>query len=325
MAYVILPTTAEHVIGATDAVLLKNTIGCDSQFISSFLDVPIVVSDNALKMAEQIGLIKFDCSSNLYYPNSPFATYLVTSNDKQKATVIRLLIEQYEPYKIFKERLWVTGLVDVASEQVKTYFHLTSHRDEIKNTIISLGTFTHSLISEGAGLYRVAEIDNGQVDFLLKFDEIVSQREKAEIIVRKMFNQNALSFMDNVETLEPIITAYQKLCTSKTDSRSPILYAGNAFESFLVNYANHFHVSLVGKTGVNSKIDAIASNTNNMTTKHKFMGKYIGHIRNSCDHGVDSEIGQSWNISERTSHEYVHVVITCINNLSNFLKGNFTL
>lgn len=322
MAYEILPTTAEQIISATDAVLLKN--GCDAQFVSSFLDIPEDVSGNALIMAQQIGLVNFDNTTNLFHSVSPFATYLVTCNDKQKAIVIRLLIEQYEPYKFFKERLWVTGLADVASEQVKICYALTSHRDVIKNTIISLGTFAQSLISEGAGLYRVAEVDRSEVNFLLKFDEIISQREKAEIIVRKLINKDALSFIDQEETLNPIITAYHKLHECKTDSRSPILYAGNAFESFLIKYSNHYHIDLTGKTGINSKIDKIA-NDGKMTTKHKFIGKYIGHIRNSCDHGVDTEINQSWNISEQTSHEYVHIVITCINNLANYLKGNFTV
>lgn len=323
MPYEIFPTTAEHVIGITDAVLLANT-GCDENFVARFLDIPLDSAKNALNMGEQIGLITFDSSASVYLPSFPFAKYLVTSNEQQKATIIRLLLEQYEPYKSFKRRLVVTEFADMASQQVKVQFNLNAHRDEIKNTITSLGTYAQSLISEGAGLYKIAEQTFNKADYLLRLNEIVSQREKAEIIVRKLIGEQAQEWVDNTQTLEPLITAYQKLSDAEADSRSPVLYAGNAFESFLVKLANHHGVSLNNASGINSKLDAIAS-AHHLMTKHKFMGKYLGHIRNACDHGTDQEIGQAWQISPKTSHEYVHVTMSCIESIIDALNGIYKI
>lgn len=185
MAYEIFPTTAEHIVSSTDAVLLKNT-GCDENFVAAFLDVPTDTARNALLMSSQLGLVKFNRDDSLFYPVLPFSTYVVTSREQQKSAVVRVLLEQYEPYKLFKNRLMVTGLVHTAAEQVRVYFGLTAHRDSIKDTLTSLGTYAQSLVSEGAGLYRLSEIVGDRVEYLLHFGGIASDREKAEIIVRKL-------------------------------------------------------------------------------------------------------------------------------------------
>ncbi|MEG6573598.1 hypothetical protein V6C31_03470 [Caldibacillus debilis] len=317
MTFEIYPTTAEHIINATDAVLLKRN-GCDENFVASFMDVPDETARNALRMAEQIGLVKL--CQNLYYPLCPFATYLATGNEKQKAIVIRLLLEQYEPYRLFKERLIVTGFVQAASEQIRVFFGMSAHREVIKNTLTSLGTYSQSLLSEGAGLYRVAEEVRERADYILGMNEIVSQKEQADIIVRKLLGPNASSWIDPSDTLEQLVIAYLKLSDSKNDPRGPILYAGNAFESFLVKFADHHNVSLQGATGINSKIDKLNA-AGKLNTKHKFMGKYLGHVRNACEHGIDPEIGQSWQISQKTSHEYVHLTMTCIEIMVDSLSG----
>lgn len=142
------------------------------------------------------------------------------------------------------------------------------------------------------------------------------------MLPKTLIGDRAQNWIDKIETLEPLITAYQKLADSAQDSRSPILYAGNAFESFLVKLAQHYNVNLANASGINSKVDTI-SNSGFIKTKHKFMSKYLGHIRNACDHGLDGEIGQAWSISPKTSHEYVHITMSCIDVMVDSVFGIF--
>lgn len=185
-----------------------------------------------------------------------------------------------------------------------------------------MGTYAQPLNSEGAGLYKIAELNSADADYLSYINDIVSEREKATILVCKLLGERAQEWVDQNDTLHPLITAFQNLSNCQNDSRSPILYAGNAFESFLVKLATHHSVSLTGATGINAKIDAIAR-ANFLNTKYKFIGKYLGHVRNACDHGIDTEIGQAWNVCPETSREYVRVTITCIKNIVESLNGNF--
>jgi hypothetical protein len=38
-----------------------------------------------------------------------------------------------------------------------------------------------------------------------------------------------------------------------------------------------------------------------------FVGKYLGHVRNAADHGIDQDVGAAWTIRPQTGLEYVHV------------------
>src|SRR5450759_5134503 len=152
----IFQTTAENIIASVDAVLTKPS-GCDLTYVAQFMDVPSINAENALKMANELGLVRIDPTTGDYFPQEPFAIYLVSGKDSQKAAVLRVVLEKYEPYKAFKTRLEITGIASTAAEQVKLIFGLTPHREEIKDTLISIGTFAQSLVSEGAGLFRPKE------------------------------------------------------------------------------------------------------------------------------------------------------------------------
>jgi hypothetical protein len=310
MSYQVLPTTAENIISVIDAVLLKND-GCDSTFVSSFVEIPQSSADNALEMAVQLTFLRKESPSNLYFSNSLFVHYLVTNKEKQKATIFRLFLENYPPYQLFKHRLTITDSVLVSAEQIKAFYGLPNHRDEIKDTLTSLGTYSQSLVSEGAGLFQATEYNTTDITFLDELFKITEDREKASLDVIKLLGDKAYQWIDHDSIFNPLVSSYIFISNVKNDPRAPILYAGNAYETFLIKFADHHSISLAGMNGINAKIEGL-SRAHHINTKHKNIGKYIGHIRNACDHGADPEIGVEWNISENTSKEYVLVCISSI-------------
>jgi hypothetical protein len=316
----IYPTTAENVIAATDAVLTK-VQGCQDAYVAEFMDVPQVNAQNALGMACQLGLIELQADGT-YCPMQPFAVYLVTARDTQKAAVLRLVLENYAPYQAFKYRLAVTGLASIAAEQVKVMYSLLRHRDEIKDTLISLGTFAHSLITEGGGLFKPADFDMQKAGFIEIASEVAIDRALAETQIRTRLGNETTDWISYQEVFSPLTTAFQELRSG--NSHSPIVFAGNAVESFLVQLGNHYTVNLAGATGINSKVERFAANQ--IRTKHKNMLKYLGHIRNAADHGVDPEIGASWTVSRETAIEYVNVALSTIRSVTlNVLSLGFSV
>lgn len=313
----IYPTTAENMIAATDAVLTREN-GCDQTYVAQFIDVPQVNAQNALEMARQLGLVDIEPGPtpiNLYRPQKPFAIYLVTAKESQRAAVLRLVLENYAPYRAFKQRLVVTGVAARAAEQIKLIYTLTPHRDEIRDTLISLGTFAQSLISEGAGLFRPADFDTQQAGFIQIVAEVAADRALAEVVIRKRLGDDVVGWVSQQEVLSPLATAYQQLGLN-ADARTPVVYAGNAIESFLIQLGNHYGVSLIGATGINSKVDRLG---NNLNAKHKNTLKYLGHIRNAADHGVDAEIGNSWDISKESATEYTYVAVSAIKSITRIV------
>lgn len=313
MSFEIYPTTAENIVSCTDAVTLKSG-GCDIDFISDFLDITKSSAEMALMMAKELGLLDYNITNNLYLTCSVFSKYLVSNSDVQKSSILRIMMLEYEPFKFFISRLYVTSSVQAASEQTKSYFAMSAHRNEIKDTFISLGTYSQLIVSEGAGLYKVNSQFENLSGAVLNLSRINIERLNVEMWLEKKISYDVYHILNKEEVIKPLVLAVQKLIDEDSDYRAIMLHIGNAFESFLTDYANLNGVNVSSSTGVNAKIDAL-SRASKITTKHKHMSKYIGHIRNAADHGVDSEIGQVWDITRESAEEAVSVVTSCIRNI----------
>lgn len=320
MPFTVYRTTAEDIVGATDAALQAQE-GVDEVLVSNFLDIPTDNARNALGMAEQLGLVSTNPAGQ-FFPTFPYAVYLVTGVLSHKAAILRLALEQYIPYKTFKSRLRLTDSAQEASNQTRALFGINLHRNEIMSTFVSLGTYTNSIVAEGAGRYRVSE--NESQDFLSVVNEVIQNRETAEICVRRRIGVEAEGWINYEHVLQPLVTAYQMAASAENEPRTPIVYAGNAIESFLEQVADHYAVNVAGANGINAKADRIAQ-AHHLAVKHKFMVKYLGHVRNAADHGIDGEIGQAWSISEKTAVEYVHVAQSVIADIVAYINNRFVV
>jgi len=320
MPYTVYQTTAEEIIGATDAVIQKGT-GANENLIAEFLSTSLPNAQNASKMAVELGLVECDSHTNLFTPLFPFAIYLVTANQLQKAAILRIVLEEYQPYKLFKNRLKLTTSSTDASNQVKSLLSLAAHTSEINQTFISLGTFTNSISNEGAGKYL--PVQKFDYDFIKIVDTVVQSRQEAESKIRERLGEDIVQWIDTNDVFNPIVTAFQRAAEIQNDERAPVVHAGNAIESFLTQIGNHYNVNLTGANGINAKIDRITAN--HLTTKHKNICKYLGHVRNACDHGVDASIGQAWSISSETGVEYVHISLTAIRSIYDCIHGNYII
>ena len=195
---------------------------------------------------------------------------------------------------------------------------MSHHRDEIKDTLISLGTYSQSLTSKGAGLFEVADFDAQHSDFLCIVASVASDRATSESQVRQHLGQETVDWIFREEVFGSLVIAHQKL-NPLSDHRAPVVYAGNAVESFLTQVGNHYGVSLSTATGINAKVDMLQSH---IRTKHRNILKYLGHVRNAADHGIDAEIGSSWAVSGETSCIYVHAAIAAIRSVVLALLQN---
>lgn len=315
MSYEIVLTTAEDIVAVVDAVCAKPNL-CDKDFVCEFTDLTINRAENALHMAEQLSFIKFDASTTNYHGSSFLARLMVSSrNDEQKAAIIRLVLEQYEPYVTFKSRYLFTDSADSASKQVKVLHSMNSLYKDIKNTIISMATYSKSIVDGGANSYRLNPDISSHIALLESALNCKSSDENNLIF---QFGKTIYDMLDKETVINPLADAYSKIQNSTVDARSIVLYAGNAFESYLVQNAASNQISLVGKNGIISKASALS-----LSKKHKGMIEYIGQVRNAADHGADTnENGKSWEISEETARVYPFLITNLIKAICERDSGN---
>ena len=310
MPYNIIFAPAEDIVGVVDAILAK-PVECTKDFISEFADISSVQTDNALYMAEQLGLINYDGVTGFYTSNSFFARLIVSSrNDNHKAAIMRLVLEQYEPYITFKARFSFTNSLDLACKQVKTIYSMTCTYKDIRNAIINIATYSKAMINDGASSYK---LNQDEVTYIEILELALRFKANDDNALRVQLGESVCNFLDTDRVFNPLSDAYSRIQNFDSDPKAPILYAANAFESFLHQIADKHSISLSGRSGIGQKSDAL---NKVISKKHRGMIQYISQVRNAADHGADpDENGDIWEVSEATAQLYPIMVASVIKDI----------
>ncbi len=297
------PATAEQVVAAVEAVVSASQ-AAKAEFVASFSDLTEKQAEAALELASDLGLLT--SNSGKYSLASPLCRFLVTPKQMEKAAVLRVLLESYEPFIIFRERLVATENATTAAQQTKVTLDLDAHREEIKDTLLSLGTYGHALITEGGGRYSqsAAPLANTLHDLMAA----VQTAAAAEARIRQQLGTEAAAGVSRDEVIVPLSDAWIR--AQAQDGRGAVVAAGNAVESFLTALAGRTNTNITGANGINAKLDKFPTAT--IPKKLVNVGKYLGHVRNAADHGVDPDVGAGWAIRDATGIEYVYVACSFI-------------
>ena len=140
--------------------------------------------------------------------------------------------------------------------------------------------------------------------------------------VREELGRLAANLVNHNEVVFPLASSLRH--ASGGAAREAILYAGNAVDSFLDWYAIDRGANLQGATGINGKLEKLQQQ-NFLPKKLVFIGKYIGHLRNAADHGIDADVGAAWEISQGTGRNHVFVATSFIRSVVAFRSGQFEL
>ncbi len=310
MSFNIVLTTAEDIVAVVDAVCAKAG-NANQSFIAQFTG--IATDDQvkkAIHMAVELRLLKYDSSNDMYLVDMFLANKLVMAKtDEQKAAVMKIILEEYEPYKIFKVRYRYTNSIEMACRQIKILFNMNANERDIKNTIVSIATYAKALKSEGANLYSFTD----EMDDMRLLGETYQGLFENVLALKNFYGDTLIAYLNETNVQTPLIEAMQKVKATSIDTKAIIVYASNAFESFLNDYAMQKNISLQGKNGILQKRDALVSV---LSKKHRGMIDYIGQVRNAADHGADNdENGQMWSVSVETAIYYPILVATVIKNI----------
>lgn len=292
---------AEHVVAVTQAVATANA-PVDATFVADFADLQPASAQGALDLAVDLGLLTKNGAT--YEVKSPLCRFTQSPEAAPKMALLRVLLEDYEPFRVFRSRLAATADASTAAEQTRVLLDLDAHRDEILQTLISLGTFAQALVTTGGGHHRAADDAVGSA--LVTLAQSASELASAEAEVLGQLGRDAYDACTYAEVIQPLCEALVK--ANEGDARGAVTNAGNAVESYLAELAGRQGVNVVGAHGVTAKVNRL-SDANWMPGKLKAVGTYLGNIRNAADHGIDPDINASWNFAPHTGVEYVFVAL----------------
>lgn len=303
--------TAEQVITVSEAVASLG--GADASTIAAFTDLLQPTVDSALKLSVDLGLLQEDIDQ--FSTKSHLSRFLRTPQDNEKAAILRVTIEAYESFMVFREELEATKNVTDASQRTKVKFELDCHREQLKETLLSLATYSVALT---AGQGNTYERDARGLTALI--DELAAgSREIAEatLTIREELG-GAIGQVDHDQVLSPLVAGLRHAAAS--NGREAVLQAGIAVENFLVSVAALHGTNIAGANGVNAKMDRLVQ-AGHYPAKLLNVSKYVGHVRNAADHGADADIGAPWNISRETGRNYIFVAVMLIRSMIAHRKG----
>ncbi len=258
-------------------------------------------------MAVELGLLTKH--GNAYKATSPLCRY--TLNGEQKAAVLRVALEAYEPFNKFRERLVSTADVSVAARQTKTLCGLTADRDEVRDTLLSFGTYSNALVTEGAGKYQL-EV-GAHANHLQVLSAACTQLTAAEGRIRAQLGPAAEQVLANLRDNVIVPLADALVRANNRDGPGAVQQAGNAVEAHIGALATRKGVALGNATGIISKLQKFETPTRQLPAKLIHVGSYLGSVRNAADHGGDAHIGNArWKIRDATGLEYVYVACSFI-------------
>lgn len=293
-------STAELVVQVVAAVHAAKT--ATSTLVQTFCDLSQNQADDALSLASDLGLIAN--SGGSYKAASHLVQFTSTPDETRKAAVLRIVLESFEPFIVFRQRLVATASVDQAARETKSLLDLTAHREDIKDTLVSLGTYTGAIVSLGGGKYDIGTTD--QIDPIHAVAEQANSIATAEHLIRNRIGAKA-DRLDRTDVVVPLAEAFLKAKAERPDeARAAVADAARAVESFLAELAGRMGVSLAGANGIGQKVEKFRDG-NRLPKKIVEGAKYLGQVRNAADHGVDTDpdVGAVWSIRVDTGMIYV--------------------
>lgn len=298
-------STAELVVQSVDAVQAKQKATVDH--VETFCSLSHAQAESALTLAVDLGLLKETGSD--YEPSNPIVRFIATPDETRKAALIRIVLESYEPFAVFRQRLLATNSADSAALHTKTLLDLDAHREEIKDTLISLGTYSGALISQGGGRYDA--VNDSPTNPLIVVAAEAKDEASAEHTIRGEIGPRA-ELLDRQEVILPLADALLK--AKAGDASGAVGDAARAVESFIARLATRMGVALTGASGIGQKLDKFRPG-NHLPKKTVEAAKYLAQVRNAADHGVDvdPDVGAVWHIQQSTGIHYVFVACAFIN------------
>jgi hypothetical protein len=299
-------TTADHVMDAVEAIVVNNGPTALA-VIAEFLETTPANATAALEMAIDLGLVATNGPD--YVVSSPLCRF--ARIPEHKAAVLRIVIEQYRPFVSFRDQLLHTPDMNKAAQSSKVVCGLPATRDIIKETLISLGTYSRALIPSGAGHFQLDA--TSLVSALTKIAGSCTDLVQAELRIRDQLGPAASAVVSRDNVILPLADALFK--ANQRDPDGAVQQAGNAVESHIMEMAARMNppVNVAGANGIGQKLTRF-QNPRRLAMKLIHVGSYLGAVRNAADHGAaDPDIpGATWQIRDATGLEYVFVACSFV-------------
>ncbi len=309
--------TAEQVVDVAEAVAIAGG-PATADAVAQHVNHPTETVEHALAVATLLGLVQ--SVGELYEPAGPFGYYFAEATETRRIDVLRFALEAFPSYRYFKQRIALHRDPLKAARETKHRFTYSNHEGEIRETLVSLGQFSGSLVYATDTGYVVAQSEEAE-SFLAAAEQIALPGASIEDFIKEWLGDEIYVYVQ--DEADAIIThlrsAFQKVVAGERD-RSAVVHIGNSCENFLVKIAREATpaVNLANASGLTSKAQLLEKERV-IAAKHMGYMRFLGHMRNAADHGEDVDLNTEWAMAPEAVQLGALLLLAAIKSVGTFV------
>lgn len=299
MTHVLPQTTAELLIRAAEAVhVLGPEASTDG--VGTFIGGAATHARPALTGARELGFVSNGADAD-HWNATNLARVLASAAPGEKMIILRLQLENFPPYSIFRDRLLAGEHPGDAARQTCLTFSLSIDPIDAEGVLTNWGTYSNGLRYGQDHRLLVPVNEKVRAEVLALSERILAERDAVRAHVVEELGVDAAGFVTG-EILENLIDSYLALLKGDPP-RDGAFQLGHAIEGFAKKLADlDPPLTLPGNANTLGQVARSLKDQGRLTSKHHAIVSGLTAIRNATDHAGDPEIGgATWIVTKETA------------------------
>lgn len=281
---------------------LEEILGKDDAYVKSLI-----------QLGKQLDLVQETDSKYTINPNVAIEVRQANSQE-EKREILKIKLRRYRPFITFTRHLIEGASPSRSALLVKVFYQLGSNEDNIEEQMVKLGEYTGVLSVSGSDVTPRFDTSILSSGYFRGLSGALEDELVARLYLENRLNEDVVAFVDE-ESFENFVESLQLFGSRPESSISAAARAIETIQRDIGDTYGNGNVDYSGPNGVRELAQALHSD--GLTKdRHKLAGELLGEIRNNTGgHGVDSETGKHWSLSEEVAFGYILTGIHYIRSL----------
>jgi hypothetical protein len=320
VAYTLPQTTAELLLRAAEAAHILGPAATTTA-IGEFLGTPARAAP-ALAGAKELSFVEEGTAGE--WTGTRWARVAASVSPQEKAVVLRMQLEDYEPYVLFRNRLVAGEEPTDAARQVCVTFGITTDELDARSFLIDCGTFSGSLTYGHAQRLLVNADESVTTDAMTLYEGVLAERDAVIAHIAINLGPEAAGFVTG-DIFDYLVDSYLAILNG-SPLDGAMFQLGKGVETFVKRLATRPpSLTLPSSVKTLGQVARHLKDHGRLKSKHHSLVIALTDVRNAADHTVDAEIGASWQFSRQTAIAASHLTWAFMRSFLAVEAGDFQL
>lgn len=314
--------SAEMILAAAEAVHYTRP-NFDLATVAKYMRATDVTrAQEALKAAVLLGFLE-DAGAGKYTSVDEVLHLEIHADNADRRILFRLRLEQFAPFRIFKERVLCGDSALEAAEKIKVLEAVETDSTKLKEIFQQWGQYADTFSLDELGRLARSSPEDPEPAYLRAVRSAIASSDQARTFVRKRLGEDYFTRLPP-EAVDNLASAMSR-CHAEYNPKPEIGFAiGTALEKILaaVAAAANPAVNLAGAKGPGQMAQALRT-ADVITSKHVGLISAVAALRNAAEHGTDNEINKEWSLTHNSLMDVALLTLDTVKSIFEWTTRKF--